>query len=185
MTARGIIGTFLLLTATVGSLYLAQSLRTDEVEITSTEAVRSGFYLRTARILGTDINGKLLYEIEADFAEQLSDDLIELQNVRIKYSAGSKVPWKLTADTASISGDLELLELRGNVIATSAEGFSGNITEIRTQYLKLDPKQFRAETDLRVQVRIGSRSLTATGMLALLQENQITLKSNVSGKFVP
>jgi len=47
------------------------------------------------------------------------------------------------------------------------------------------PGSYQAETDSRVQIRIGSRSLTATGMLALLQENRLKLKSNVSGKFVP
>ena len=57
--------------------------------------------------------------------------------------------------------------------------------EIRTPYLEFDPDNFRAETDSRVQIRIGSRSLTATGMLALLQEDRLELKSNVSGKFVP
>jgi len=36
-----------------------------------------------------------------------------------------------------------------------------------------------------VQIRIGARSLTATGMLASLQENRLELKSNVNGKFVP
>ena len=42
-----------------------------------------------------------------------------------------------------------------------------------------------AETDQRVQIRIGARSLTATGMLASLKDNELQLKSNVSGKFVP
>ena len=51
--------------------------------------------------------------------------------------------------------------------------------------LDIDPGAYKAETDTRVQIRIGSRSLTATGMLALLQENRLELKSNVSGKFVP
>ena len=185
MTVRGIIGFVVLLAATAGSWYLTQSLSNGGPEVTSTEAVRSGFYLRTARILGTNVDGELLYEIEADFAEQVDDDLIELQNVRIKYSSGSNVPWKVAADTATISGEMEFVLLEGHVVATSSEGFSGDVTEIRTQYLELDPMKYKAETDLRVQVRIGSRSLTATGMLALLQDNRVTLKSNVNGKFVP
>jgi lipopolysaccharide export system protein LptC len=185
MTAKGIVGFVLLLAATAGSWYLAKSLSNEEIEITSTGAVGSGFYLRAARILGTSIEGQLLYEIEADFAEQVSEDLIQLQNVHINYSAESDVPWRLAADSATITGELEFLMLEGHVIATSAAGFSGDVTEIRTEYLELDPRQYKAETDRRVQVRIGSRSLTATGMLALLQDNQLTLKSNVNGKFVP
>jgi LPS export ABC transporter protein LptC len=75
--------------------------------------------------------------------------------------------------------------LRGHVRATSSEGFAGKDTEIRTQYLEIDPENYVAETDERVQLRIGPRSLTATGMLASLQENRVELKSNVSGKFAP
>ena len=77
------------------------------------------------------------------------------------------------------------IRLIGNVLAISREGFSGQDTEIRTQYLELDPESYIAETDQRVQIRIGARSLTATGMLASLQDNRLELKSNVNGKFVP
>jgi len=185
MTARGVVGFGLLLVLAAGSWYLSQSLGKGEIEVTATTSVRSGFYLRTARILGTGDDGQLLYEINANFAEQVASNLIELENVIVRYSAGSDVPWRLAADTATISEEQDYLLLEGHVIATSSEGFSGEVTEIRTQYLELDPREYKAKTDLRVQVRIGSRSLTATGMLALLKENQLTLVSNVNGKFVP
>jgi LPS export ABC transporter protein LptC len=58
-------------------------------------------------------------------------------------------------------------------------------TEIRTQYLELDAKEYIAETNARVQIRVGSRSVTATGMLASLNDDKITLKSNVRGKIAP
>jgi LPS export ABC transporter protein LptC len=67
----------------------------------------------------------------------------------------------------------------------SSQGIADEDTEIRTQYLELNPYEYTAETEERVQIRIGSRSLTATGMLASLNENRLELKSNVSGKFVP
>lgn len=185
MTARGIAGFSLLLLLAAGSWYLSQSLNKGELEATSTTGVRNGFYLRAARILGTGDDGQLLYEINADFAEQVAGNLIELQNVSIEYSTGSSVPWRLVADTVTVLEEHDSLLLEGHVIATSSAGFSGEATEIRTQYLELSPRAYRAQTDLRVQVRIGSRSLTATGMLALLKDNQVTLVANVNGKFVP
>ena len=144
-----------------------------------------GFYLRAARILGTGTDGQLLYEIEAEFAEQQDNKDIELQNVRINYSTDANVPWTINADLAIITSDQDLLRLSGHVVAVSQEGFAGRETEIRTPLLDIDPNTYRAETDSRVQLRIGSRSLTGTGMLASLQENRLELKSNVSGKFVP
>lgn len=185
MTARSVAGFLLLLAAAVGSWYLSASLSRDAEELTVTPALQSGFYLRSARILGTAEDGRLLYEIEAEYAEQIAEDRVEFQDVRIRYTPDADVPWTLNADRAVVTGNQERLTLEGHVIATSSEGFSGDVTEIRTDSLELEPERYLATTDDRVQVRIGSRSVTATGMLALLNENRLELKSNVSGKFVP
>jgi len=185
MSARGMVTFTLLLLAAIGSWYMARHLVATEVVETTGKVLPSGYYLRSARILGTGADGKLLYEIEADYAEQKEGEDIEFQNVQIKYSDGAAVPWVLNADIATISPSRDRVILKGHVRAVSSEGFDGNDTEIRTQYLELEPDAYRAETDRRVQIRIGPRSLTATGMLALLQENRLELKSNVSGKFVP
>ncbi|MGH8193237.1 MAG: LPS export ABC transporter periplasmic protein LptC [Woeseiaceae bacterium] len=185
MTARNLIGFALLLLAAAASWFLAGSLRGPEPEESPRNAFGSGFYLKSARILGTGEQGKLLYEIVAEYAQQKENEEIEFQNVQISYSPDASVPWTLNADTATIGRNQERVILSGHVLAMSAAGFGGEVTEIRTPRLEIQPAIFRAETDERVQIRIGSRSLTATGMLALLQDNRLQLKSNVSGKFVP
>jgi LPS export ABC transporter protein LptC len=185
MNGRNILSFSLLLTGAIGTWYLAHTLTSDEVPVNKTQMVQNGFYLKSARIFGTAVNGQLLYEIEAEYAEQLRKGQIEFRNVEIKYTAETGVPWTMNADMALIGDDREVIELSGHVVAVSSEGFSGDVTEIRTSYLELEPELFRAQTDRRVQIRIGARSITATGMLAMLQTNQLQLKSNVSGKFVP
>ena len=185
MKARNITTFTVLLFVAFGTWYLARSLQTVEITETVSDGSGDGFYLKSARILGTDEQGQLLYEIEADFVEQQKNNEIAMQNVKISYSAGSQVPWTIKADAATISEDQNLLRLSGHVIAVSNEGFAGQVTEIRTSQLDIEPATYKAETDSRVQIRIGSRSLTATGMLALLQDNRLQLRSNVSGKFVP
>jgi len=179
------IGLAALLLVAIGSWYVARKLGKTEIVDTTGSAISDGYYLRSARILGTGDDGHLLYEIEADYAEQQDGQEIDFQNVQIRYSDGVKVPWVLNADAATISQAPERIILKGHVRAVSTEGFGGKATEIRTQYLEFEPDAYRAETDHRVQIRIGPRSLTATGMLALLEENRLELKSNVSGKFVP
>jgi LPS export ABC transporter protein LptC len=69
-------------------------------------------------------------------------------------------------------------------IVNSSSSPEGDI-EIRTQYLELHPEQFIAETNERVQIRFGARSVTATDMLASLHDDRIELKSNVRGKIAP
>lgn len=173
-----------LLAAAIGSWYLTRQHRS-AANAVEAETVQRGYYLKSARILGTGPDGGLLYEIRAERAEQQEDNRIDFTNVLINYSPESDVPWSVNADSATIEPDENLVLLRGHVRALSSEGFSGNDTEIRTQYLALNPEAYLAETDERVQIRIGARSLTATGMLASLKDNTVELKSNVSGKFVP
>jgi LPS export ABC transporter protein LptC len=170
--------------AALGSWYLARQNRAQET-VEPVDVAQRGYYLKSARILGTGEDGSLLYEIRAERAEQQDTDRIDFTNVLINYSPASNVPWSLNADTATIERNRNRVLLRGHVRAVSREGFSGNDTEIRTQYLELDPEAYLAETEDRVQIRIGARSLTATGMLASLKDNTLALKSNVSGKFVP
>jgi len=185
VSPRNITVTILLAAAALASWYLARHNSQDEGPESAVEAVHRGFYLKSARILGTGPDGALLYEIQAKHAEQRGEDEVSLTNVLINYSPASDVPWIVDADSALISQDDRLVRLRGHVRAVSTEGLSGHETEIRTEYLELDPERYLATTDERVQIRIGARSLTGTGMLASLKENKIELKSNVSGKFVP
>lgn len=185
MSPRNIIVTTLLTAAAMGSWYLAQQGSGDDAAALDVQPIHRGYYLRSARILGTGPDGALLYEIQAKHAEQQGDDQIAFTEVLINYSPASEVPWIVNADSALISQGERLVKLSGHVRALSSEGFSGNDTEIRTEYLELDPESYIATTDERVQIRIGARSLTATGMLASLQEDRLELKSNVNGKFVP
>jgi len=185
LSPRSTIFLALLIAAALGSWYLSRKNSSTVMEELYHDYEHRGYYLKSARILGTSPTGALLYEIEAVHAEQLSDDRIEFSNVRIAYSPESNISWTVDADTAILYPNQQLVLLEGHVRAVSEKGFSGNDTEIRTQVLELDPDNFIAETNERVQIRIGARSLTATGMLASLNDNRLELKSNVSGKFVP
>jgi lipopolysaccharide export system protein LptC len=185
VSPRDIAVTICLTAAALGSWYLARQDSVDDDANSSLEATHRGYYLKSARILGTGPDGGLLYEIQARHAEQQGDDEISFTDVLINYSPSSDVPWVVNADSALISQGERRVRLSGHVRAISSEGFSGSETEIRTQYLELDPESYVAETDQRVQIRIGARSLTATGMLASLNENRLQLRSNVNGKFVP
>ena len=185
MSSRQIALVVILTLGALGSWYLANSNRSDSSAAGSQDFAYRGYYLKSARILGTSADGKLLYEVLAERAEQRGDTRIEFTDVLINYSPESDIPWSVNADRALVDQDLPQLLLTGHVRAVSNEGFAGKNTEIRTEVLELDPENYIAKTDERVQIRIGERSLTATGMLASLKENQVELRSNVSGKFLP
>jgi len=174
-----------LIAAALGSWYLARSNKPADIDTMPFDPGHSGYYLKSARILGTDTDGSLLYEIEAARAEQQAKDRIEFTEVRIRYSPDADVPWIVHADEATLREGSPRIALRGHVRAVSTSDNPDGDTEIRTQYLEFDPERYVAETDERVQIRIGARSLTATGMLASLNDNKVELKSNVRGKIAP
>ncbi|MCO4810652.1 MAG: LPS export ABC transporter periplasmic protein LptC [Gammaproteobacteria bacterium] len=183
MSPRAITVLVILTAAALASWYLARNNRPAEADERPYDTTHRGYYLKSARILGTGEDGSLLYEIDAAYAEQEAKDRIEFTEVRIRYSPQSDVPWVVHADKATLREGSPRIALRGHVRALGNSG--DDETEIRTQYLELDPERFVAETDERVQIRIGARSLTATGMLASLNENKVELKSNVRGKIAP
>ena len=185
MSGRSIMLYVVLAVAALGSWYLSRQNASYDPSSIPVDPAHRGFYLKNARILGTAADGALLYEIEADHAEQVDDLSIAFTNVRLFYAPDADVPWTVVADNATIRNDQRRVFLSGHVRAVGEARESQPETEIRTQYLELDPDSFIAETDDRVQIRIGERSLTATGMLASLDEDRLELKSNVSGKFLP
>jgi lipopolysaccharide export system protein LptC len=185
MGPRTITFVFLLSAGAIGSWYLARSNAPTDEDSSPYEPLHQGYYLKQARILGTGEDGSLLYEIEADHAEQQKDDSIQFDEVRIRYSPESGVPWVVNADEATLQDGSPTIILRGHVQIVNDGGSAEHDTEIRTQYLELDVKEYIAETDERVQIRFGSRSVTATGMLASLNDDKIALKSNIRGKIAP
>ena len=185
MSTRTLILIIVLAIAAVGSWYLARSKSADDGEAAAYEPVHQGYYLKSARILGTGEDGRLLYEIEAEHAVQEDKSRIEFTGVRIRYSADTEVPWIVHADQATLREGSPRIALRGHVRAVGTSGGDGQDTEIRTQYLEFDPERYVVETDERVQIRFGARSLTATGMLASLNDSRVVLKSNVRGKIAP
>ena len=185
MSPRTVTLIVVLAAAAIGSWYLARSNRPADETALPYDSSHQGYYLKSARILGTDEDGSLLYEIQAEHARQEARDRVEFTDVRVRYSPDTDIPWVVHADEATLREGNPMIALRGHVRAIGRTADGSQDTEIRTQYLELDPERYIAETDERVQIRIGARSLTATGMLASLNDNTVELKSNVRGKIAP
>ena len=123
MSARNLLLFGVLIAAAIGSWYLARVRGDEDTSQRSVDPVHRGFYLKSARILGTGPDGDLLYELHAQHAEEQVDDSIEFTNVRVDYSPETDVPWTVNADSATILPVRQRVQLRGHVTATSSEGF--------------------------------------------------------------
>lgn len=141
-----------------------------------------GYYLRDARLMGTDERGEVTYRLSAREATQaLEGDPIRLHEVTLEYTPAAEVPWRLRGDEAEVSEDLVHVHLSGNVEATSTRG----PTVIRTASLRLDTGEHVARTDEPVELELPEGRLQSTGLIAWLGEERLRLESNVHGTFLP
>lgn len=167
----------------ISSWYLTRLNKTIEDDSLSFKPIYQRYYLEQARILGNDNKGKILYEIKADYAEQIEDESIQFSDVIIRYLPDSKVPWVVNADFATLQEGNPKIVLRGYVQIVNPS--DNNETKIQTNYIELDPDRFIAETKDKVEIQFGSRNVTAIGMLASLYDDKIELKSDIRGKIEP
>jgi LPS export ABC transporter protein LptC len=112
VSARNLLLFSLLLAAAIGSWYLARIRADQDSGTRSVDPVHRGFYLKSARILGTGPDGSLLYEIRAQHAEEQLDGSIEFTEVRLDYSPETEVPWTVKADSATILPIEQRVQLR-------------------------------------------------------------------------
>ena len=120
MSPRTITLLVFLTAAALASWYLARSNRSAEVDALPYDPEHRGYYLKAARILGTDADGSLLYEIEAAHAQQAARDRIEFTEVRVNYSPDADVPWVVHADEATLQQGSPRIALRGHVRAVGS-----------------------------------------------------------------
>ncbi len=157
-----------------------------------------GYYVKKARLLGTGPDGQILYRVTTTAAEQvLADGTITMQDVNVDYAPAAQVPWKLHADRGQIPPDRNIIELLGNVVATTAAtaaspavaGAQGRSMSapllIRTDYLELDPEAYIARTERLVAVERSRDTLRARGMRVYLKQDRLQFNAEVRGRFLP
>jgi len=157
-----------------------------------------GYYVKEARLTGTGPDGQILYRVATTAAEQvLADGTITMQDVTVDYEPAAQVPWKLRADRGQIPPDRNIIELLGNVVASTeatgvipadaaAKGRSKVAPLlIRTDYLELDPEAYVARTESFVAVERNRDTLHAKGMRVYLKQDRLQFNAEVRGRFLP
>jgi LPS export ABC transporter protein LptC len=145
-----------------------------------------GYYLRGARLLGTDATGHVTYVVLADRVEELPDqEQLELAGVRVEYSPENEIPWLVSATRASAPRSGEYLDLTGDVELRSQPTNGRDATIVQTASLRFEPNEFTAQSDSAVVVQIGAHRLEAVGLRAQLKDDSLQLESKIHGQFAP
>ena len=145
--------------------------------------IENKFYLKSSKIITTDKFGIHLFTMDAEYAEQESNNIINFYDVKISYSPQSKISWIITSDKAIKIDNKDFFLLEGNVKASSLKE-SSQETTVLTEQLEVDPQRYLIKTEKMVTIKIDDNNLSAEGMMAILNEDRLELKSKIKGKFL-
>ena len=168
----------------LGTWFIKERIQIDDLNlIQKLEPIENRFYSKSTKIINTDTSGMHLFTLDADFAEQESNEIIKFYNVIISYSPESKIRWILKSDSAIKKRSDKFFILQGNVNASNVKEISQS-SIIRTNQLEVDPINYMVKTDEIVNITIDNNTLSARGMLAILNENKLELISEINGSFL-
>ena len=174
----------LLSVGALASALLALNLRQEQPETEKPE-LSLAYYLNEAELVGTGPSGTILYRVWTERAAQTRGaDSVELAKVRMSYEPPDGLPWELQANAGRIPADASIIELTGDVVATTGTE-TENMTTLRTERLDIDPETRQAESDEPVSIENNGRVLHATGLRADFESNQLKLLADVNGRFAP
>jgi len=158
----------------------ATALRTPPAEGTQP----LGYYVRAARMLGTDEQGRVAYRILADNLEELpGQQLLKLEGVRIEYLPAETDHWLISAKGGTAPKDSSELTLNGQVTLRSEPRQGGKPVVIASETLRFLPESSSAESNTPVTLTVGDWHLEAGRFRTLLKGDVVELESNVHGKF--
>lgn len=144
-----------------------------------------GYYMKGAELLRMDDSGRVLYRLQTDEATQTEiDGIITLDLVKVSYDPQSDVPWDLRADTGYILPNRNIIQLEGDVVASTREDNQESV-RIKTEFLQLDTETYIADTDREVTVDYSANKVIAKGLRAYLKEERLQLVADVNGVFIP
>jgi lipopolysaccharide export system protein LptC len=145
-----------------------------------------GYYMRGAKILGTDEQGRVAYRISADQLEELpGEERLRLDGVHVEYTPVDTQPWSISAAAASAPKDGSELALTGDVTLRSQPTDGREPTVITTESLRFFPDTSSAEADTPVTLKVGGWQLHAGSLRTHLKGDVMRLESDVHGQFAP
>jgi lipopolysaccharide export system protein LptC len=150
-------------------------------------------YIERLSAVSFDVEGRVRQMLAATRAEHFPDDgSVELTAPILALTDPGKPRISITAETGVVSGDREIVTLRGRVRATRDaapatardKNPAGEAT-FATDQLRVIPKDARAETDGLVTIQEAHGIIQGVGMVLDNNTRTVRLKSAVRGTLQP
>jgi lipopolysaccharide export system protein LptC len=151
-------------------------------------------YIENFSAASFDENGRVLQALAAKRAQHYpDDDSVDLVGLSLVLTDPGKPRLSVTADAGTVSGNREIVTLRGNVRAVRdagattapSDGVPSGPVSFTTEFLRIIPKLSRAETDRAVTIEEPRGIIHGVGMVLDNDAHTFKLKSAVRGTLQP
>lgn len=173
---------FLVLTgAALGTWVLGRG--PDPVREASTSAAQPdrGLYMTGATLYGTDDNGHIQFQVEADRVEQEKTGApLEFDAIRLEYAPGAEVNWYISASRGIASENLDQLQMLDDVLLILSSAANSDDLIFRSSELLIDAGGQRVETEVEVVLNRGSDEFVGEGLVVDMSTNTFSFDSEVT-----
>src|SRR5262245_54653947 len=154
-------------------------------------------FVNRFRAVAYDTDGRVRQSLAANHAQHYPDDeTTDISTLQLVLTEPGNPQFTVSADRGTVSGDRETISLFGHVRALRAAASPQSKASkdasvprgpvwMSTEYLKLIPKENRAETDKSVTLEEPRGTIRAVGMVLDNRAKTLALKSEVRGTIQP
>lgn len=151
--------------AALGTWVLSRGPEPERETSASAAQPERGLYMTGATLYGTDEEGRIQFQVEADRVEQeKSGDPLQIQMIRVSYASNGNASWEISATQGVASADLRQLELKQDVQLTYLNSDTGEALIFETANLTLDGDEHRVSSEDWVSLREDSTVLSGWGL---------------------
>ncbi len=178
-----VIGIALLFFATL-TFWLAQSSK-DQSRANTPQSHTPNYYFHGVSAVLMSPQGVPSQQLVAkEMTHYPDDDSTELVLPNLTIYDDSNPPWLINAETGWVSGDGEVLLLSGKVKIDRSSAPNIRAMHMRTEDLRIQPKENYAETDAKIHAWSHGDIIDAKGMRAWFNKPiRIKLLANVKGHY--
>jgi LPS export ABC transporter protein LptC len=156
--------------AALGTWMLARDPEPAVAARAETAPPPGGFYYEGATLYGTDENGRIQYQIEAErVAQEKASVELALDAILVRYSAEAEVIWEISAGRGIASENLGQFRLMDDIRMTLSPEHSEDPFEFRTDELMLYADEHRVVTESTVFMSQGNVEWVGEGLTADLE----------------
>lgn len=144
------------------------------------EALQPGVDVELTEIRFSETRqGVRKYLLAAASATYSAQGISLMRNIEVTFfDVSGKETMRLRADEGDLSGNEQLVSLRGRVVLTAAQGYV-----LRTDHLTYSKADDRLQTDARVVLESAQGLLRGRGLIVAPQQERLQLLHDVSGEF--